>query len=547
MAGYTGNTCDILTIFPMGLICSTSNAFTPFTSDGSIFLYITGGTPPYTINWTNGAHSQSLTNLQSGNYTATVIDYYGDFTATTTCTVGFDTFYLEKFTSCVDANNQIYFLGDINNQYEVNKVYSLSSQLGCWISEGLELYTAQTYSNFTAVTASGPFNLCSECIPSVPAILNTSGLCLTTTSNSNITQTQYYSGNTVNGYPSWTSTTSNEVIYFNNTNSRWQVSGWTGVGIPLLQSITSPPIGLWSLIGQPAILGQTFVTVTQGNCQTVIEAIISSNPPSCEGASNGTITITSVVGGTPPYSYSLTNDPAFYQQSNTFNNLNEGNYTVYVQDIFGNITINQVTLNSSVSPVQYNVNLNLVPPNGTTIQNSQVLQKNWLWEITITPPLPLGRQINLDIVHNTSFSAGTTNNGSPQIIYSQTTGTTGGGQYLTLTSGTTSTTSTTTACNTNNNYAQFNTSATTRLYSGTIVGTGGTDKLYGNVTQRVVTTLNGNPCATTATIRDSVSITNIQLVNQTQCEIMNTTVTPLTFITSKTGSSAPTSSNTQGG
>ena len=536
MAGYTGNTCDILTIFPMGLICSSTNAYTPFTNDGGINLYITGGTPPYNINWSNGSHAQNLTNLQSGNYTATVVDYYGDFTATTTCNVGFDTFFLEKFTNCLDSNNQIYFLANINNQYQVDKVYSLNSQLGCWISDGLVLYTAQTYSNFTATTVSGPFDTCPECLPTVPVIFNTSGLCLTLTSSNVVTQTQYYSGNTINGYPSWTSNTSSEIIYFDNTQSTWKVSGWTSSGIPQLASIQSPPLGVWSILGLPQFFANnTAVAVTQGNCQAVIVANISSTPPSCEGATDGYITVTSVIGGTPPYTYSLVNDQNFYQISNTFNGLSEGGYTVYVQDVFGNITISQVNLNSLVSPTLYT--LNLVAQQVNLGNNSTTNQtRNWTWQVTVSPALPIGKQINFDITHVSTSIYGTTNNGSPVLSYTQSTGTTGGGQYLTSTTPTTtSTTATTVACTELNNYTQHVTSSTIRQYNARITGTFGTDTVFGNVTQSVSVINGGTPCAVFGNINDSVSITNIQLVNQAQCELVNTNVLPVSFGASKQG------------
>jgi hypothetical protein len=540
MGGYTGNTCDILTIFPMGLICSSTNAFTPFTNDGAITLYITGGTPPYVINWSNGSHSQNLTNLQAGDYTATVIDYFGDFTATTTCTVGFDTFYIERFSSCSDPNDEIYFTTNLNSPYITNKVYSLNNQLGCWIREGIELYSAQTYNNFSAVTVSGPFDTCPECLPSVPAIFNTSGLCFTTTSSNSVTQTQYFSANTINGYPSWSSSTSNQTIYFNNSLSAWRVSGWTGLGIPQQQSILSPPIGVWSIIGLPNNFPTPNISVTQGECEDVLQVNISSNPPSCEGANNGNITITSVLGGSAPYTYSLVNDPSFYQASNTFTNLSEGSYTVYVQDILGSVSINQVVLDSLVSPIQYNLNLSLVPANGTVVTNTSTQSiKNWYWEVTVTPPLPIGKEINFSLTHTTSSSLGSTSNGAPTISYTQTTGTTGGGQYQTLIGPTTnSTTATTVACSVSNNYTQYITNTTLRQYTAKITGTGGNDKIFGNVTQGVTVTLAGSPCATTATLTDSISISNILLVNQNDCEIMSTTVQPLSFGITKTGTIA---------
>jgi len=544
MAGYTGNTCDILTIFPMGLICSSTNAYTPFTNDGGITLYITGGTPPYTINWSNGSHSQNLTNLQTGDYTATVIDYYGDFTATTTCNVGFDTFYLEKFANCNDLNNQIYFLANINSQYQSGKVYSLNSQLGCWVSQGLELYTAQTYSNFSAVTTNGPFDLCSECLPSVPAILNTSGLCFTSTSTQSQQQTQYYSASTINGYPSWTSTTGNQTIYFDNTLSTWKILGWAGQGIPQLQTIQSPPIGVWSILGVPGQIPQPTIVVTQGECQAVVNANISSTPPSCNGGTNGSIIVTSVVGGTPPYQYSLVNDPAFYQASNTFNGLSEGNYTVYTQDILGNIGVDIVTLDSLISPTIYTLNLTFTSPNlGNNTSTNQT--KTYDWVVTVSPALPIGKQINFSISHSSTSIYGTANNGTPTLSYSQSTGTTGGGLYLTSTGPfITSATATTVPCTVTSNYPNHVTTTTIRQYTARILGTGGNDSVNGSVTQSVSVINGGNPCQMFANINDSISITNVQIVSQNQCESVNTTVDPISFGVSKTGTIVPTGNNT---
>jgi len=44
---------------------------------GSINLTVSGGTPPYTYSWSNGAFDQNLTNLSPGTYTVTVADANG--------------------------------------------------------------------------------------------------------------------------------------------------------------------------------------------------------------------------------------------------------------------------------------------------------------------------------------------------------------------------------------------------------------------------------------------------------------------------------------
>ncbi len=46
-------------------------------NNGSANATVTGGTPPYTYSWSNGANSSSITNLSPGNYSVTVTDGNG--------------------------------------------------------------------------------------------------------------------------------------------------------------------------------------------------------------------------------------------------------------------------------------------------------------------------------------------------------------------------------------------------------------------------------------------------------------------------------------
>ena len=86
--GYT-NSCDITTIYPMGLVCVTENASSPSASDGSMSVFVTGGTAPYTVQWSNGMSGVfTINNLPPGTYFATVTDYYGDYVETAACVVG---------------------------------------------------------------------------------------------------------------------------------------------------------------------------------------------------------------------------------------------------------------------------------------------------------------------------------------------------------------------------------------------------------------------------------------------------------------------------
>ncbi len=82
------NECDVITIFPMTIECDSINPSTSTSNDGRVSVSITGGTPPYKYIWggsISGNISPAVMNLSVGSYPVTVIDYWGDFTATTTC------------------------------------------------------------------------------------------------------------------------------------------------------------------------------------------------------------------------------------------------------------------------------------------------------------------------------------------------------------------------------------------------------------------------------------------------------------------------------
>ena len=81
----TINECGVITITPMEVECVVVNPTNSTSSDGIASLSITGGTPPYTISLDNGSFGLAIYNLSVGEYPAVITDFYGDFTANTTC------------------------------------------------------------------------------------------------------------------------------------------------------------------------------------------------------------------------------------------------------------------------------------------------------------------------------------------------------------------------------------------------------------------------------------------------------------------------------
>lgn len=132
MAQIFENNCNTTNLRPLQVICNSNNASNPESQDGSIQLFINGGTSPYTVSWTNGSQGTYIDNLQSGNYTATVTDYYGDYTETITCVVGNNSFYLDEFVKCSDSFNPNIFVFYDGTSLDATKATQASESIRSW-------------------------------------------------------------------------------------------------------------------------------------------------------------------------------------------------------------------------------------------------------------------------------------------------------------------------------------------------------------------------------------------------------------------------------
>ena len=85
------NECAIITLFPMTAICNSNNPSTPQSYDGAVSVLVSVGTPPYNITWEEGGSGPTKSNIGVGDYHATIVDFYGDFTANTICSLTAET------------------------------------------------------------------------------------------------------------------------------------------------------------------------------------------------------------------------------------------------------------------------------------------------------------------------------------------------------------------------------------------------------------------------------------------------------------------------
>jgi hypothetical protein len=106
------NECIVFTVLPMGVSCQSTPPSSPTANDGTVQIFITGGTAPYDIEWTYEIITPSSliggrigdpspidenvlipppgpiwSGIPNGYYTATVSDFYGDFVVSVTCVV----------------------------------------------------------------------------------------------------------------------------------------------------------------------------------------------------------------------------------------------------------------------------------------------------------------------------------------------------------------------------------------------------------------------------------------------------------------------------
>lgn len=320
------NECDVFTLFDMGVRCNPVKLpSNPSSVDGILSVNVTGGTAPYSFYWAGGQRVQTLVGIPQGNYEITVVDFYGDYSSTTICSL-----FAPSPTP------------------------------------------TPTVTQTPTITPSPVWpNLC----------------LIVTTETSTFGPYQFTPTGSINGRPTWTSG-SLKVVW---SGRRWEITGWTSTpGLPVSTNLTNIPDSSWTMAGTAAAQ----VSMTQGTCPAnlPLQALVRATNNTCNQLTNcdGSITITAR-NGVPPYFYSINNGIS-YSSTPFFNGLCPNTYTVITRDSNNSIQNSSVTVGFNSNPITYasGIQVDDVISIG---ENTKVVN----WRLVITPPLPIGVTVTLNV------------------------------------------------------------------------------------------------------------------------------------------------------
>lgn len=280
-------------------------------STGSIDLSVTGGTPPYSFAWDNGATTEDITNLLAGTYSVIITDSNG-CTASVNATV-------EEPSAAVSAS--------ISSQTNVSCYGGNDGAVTITGSGGTAPYEYQLDAG--SFQSSGTF--VSLAAGSYTITVRDANLCTFVLPISITQPASSLSGSIVS---------QTNVLCFGDPTGAVTVSGSGGTP-PYEYSIDGGDFGgsgsfVDLLAGDHTVIIRddnlcTFtitVTITEPG-SSLSGSIISQTDVFCYGDETGIVNVTGS-GGTPPYTYSI--DGGGFQASGFFNNLASGAHTIIVMD-----------------------------------------------------------------------------------------------------------------------------------------------------------------------------------------------------------------------
>ncbi len=338
LLAVTVNPRPVVALTPTNLSCSTP-------CNGSVALnFTTPTTPAYTFAWSNGATTQNISGLCTGNYAVTVTDA-NTCTATANTTITAPT----PVTATLATTN-----ASCNNTCNGGIAVTASGGTPGY-QYGLNGGANQPSNNFSALCdgayvvrvtdANGCFITVNTSITE-PPVLNLAlvSTVAATCGNNNGSLTVSASG----GTPGYTYT----------VGAVSQASG----------TFTGLAPGTYNVLVTDANGCTKNLSVTVASTVSPTASVLSQQPVTCFGGFNGSVMI-GVTGGTANYTFSLTPGPA-NQASNVFNNLAAGSYVATVTDANGCVATTPVTI---VQPTQLSYTTTITNATCNGLCNGQIL------------------------------------------------------------------------------------------------------------------------------------------------------------------------------
>ncbi|MBW8051105.1 MAG: hypothetical protein FVQ77_12350, partial [Cytophagales bacterium] len=306
-------------------------------ANGAIDLTVTGGTTPYTYDWSNGATTQDITGLIAGIYTVTVTESLGCDTIisyTVTDPPALALSILGTGESCAGACNGAADLTVTGGTFPYTYFWSNGET-----SEDLTGLCAGTYSvtvtdaNGCAATASITISI----IPGITASFTYNGDQCLTGNSFDFTNTGDLPNSCGMNCPTYS--------WDFETDGSVDVSG-TNTSAANPTGIIYAACGVYTvtLVVDDGICPDTATTIITVFCEP--SAVILGTDESCVGACDGAADLT-VSGGTPPYLYSWSNGAT----TQDLTGLCPATYSVTVTDSNGCTATAAVTIAAGVNPV----------------------------------------------------------------------------------------------------------------------------------------------------------------------------------------------------
>lgn len=296
---------DAVTVAQPSLLSSSalaSDASCNGGSDGTVDLSVSGGTAPYTYNWSNGASSQDLTDVPAGAYSVVVYDANGcsDIALASVS----EPSAIALTTSSTDASCGSATDGSIDLTVSGgNAPFSYSWSNGA-TTEDLSSVAAGTYS-VTVTDASG-------CTSNKSVLVG---------ENSTLAASASGSDASCNGASDGSASVS-----ASGGTAPYAYAWSNGATTSTASGLAA---GLYSVTVTDAAGCSASVSVSVGE-PSALSASASSSNVSCNGAADGSASV-SALGGTSPYTYSWSNGGS----GSSISGLAAGSYSVTVTDANG--------------------------------------------------------------------------------------------------------------------------------------------------------------------------------------------------------------------